>query len=59
MHSGTHIDAPAHVVEGTPFLDEIPLSAFFGTGVVVSIPKGKWGWSPPRICKRYPRHPAR
>ena len=42
MHSGTHIDAPAHVVEGTPFLHEIPLSAFFGTGVVVSIPKKKW-----------------
>jgi kynurenine formamidase len=43
MHSGTHIDAPAHVIEGTPFLHEIPLSAFFGTGVVVSIPKNKWG----------------
>ena len=43
MHSGTHIDAPAHVVEGTPFLEEIPLRNFFGTGVVVSIPKGKWG----------------
>lgn len=43
MHSGTHIDAPAHVVEGAPFLHEIPLSAFFGTGVVVSIPKDKWG----------------
>lgn len=42
MHSGTHIDAPAHVVEGTPFLDEIPLSAFFGTGVVLDIPKNKW-----------------
>ena len=42
MHSGTHIDAPGHVVEGTPLLDEIPLSAFFGTGVVVSIPKKKW-----------------
>ena len=42
MHSGTHIDAPAHVIEGTPFLDEVPLSAFFGTGVVVSIPKKKW-----------------
>lgn len=41
MHSGTHIDAPAHVVEGTPFLHEIPLSAFFGTGVVVSVPKGR------------------
>ena len=42
MHSGTHIDAPAHVVEGTPFLEEIPLRNFFGTGVVVSIPKKKW-----------------
>ncbi len=43
MHSGTHIDAPAHVVEGTPFLHEVPLSSFFGTGVVVSVPKDKWG----------------
>lgn len=43
MHSTTHIDAPAHVVEGTPFIDEIPLEKFFGTGVVVSIPKEKWG----------------
>ena len=34
MHSGTHIDAPAHVVEGTPFMDEVPLPHFFGTGVV-------------------------
>lgn len=42
MHSGTHIDAPAHVVEGTPFLDEVPLECFFDTGVVVSIPKKKW-----------------
>ena len=42
MHSTTHIDAPAHVIEGTPFMDEMPLEGFFGTGVVVSIPKGKW-----------------
>jgi kynurenine formamidase len=42
MHSGTHIDAPAHVVEGTEFMDEMPLEKFIGTGVVVSIPKGKW-----------------
>ena len=42
MHSGTHIDAPAHVVQGTPFMDEVPLPYFFGTGVVVSIPKKKW-----------------
>ncbi|MFM6202707.1 MAG: cyclase family protein, partial [Dolichospermum sp.] len=43
MHSGTHIDAPGHVVEGTPLLHEIPLRNFFGTGVVLDIPKGKWG----------------
>jgi kynurenine formamidase len=43
MHSGTHIDAPGHVVEGTPFMDEVPLPHFFGTGVVVSIPKDEWG----------------
>ena len=42
MHSGTHIDAPAHVVPGTPFMDEVPLPYFFGTGVVVSIAKQKW-----------------
>ena len=42
MHCTTHTDAPAHVIEGMPFMDEVPLDRFFGTGVVVSIPKGKW-----------------
>ncbi len=42
MHSGTHIDAPGHVIAGAPLLEEIPLDRFFGTGVVVSIPKRKW-----------------
>jgi kynurenine formamidase len=42
MHSTTHIDAPAHVVQGTPFIDEVPLPHFFGSGLVVSIPKKKW-----------------
>jgi kynurenine formamidase len=30
------------VIEGTRFIDEVPLSSYFGTGVVVSIPKEKW-----------------
>jgi kynurenine formamidase len=30
------------VIEGTPYIDEVPLSSYFGTGVVVSIPKEKW-----------------
>lgn len=42
MHCTTHTDAPAHVIEGTRFIDEVPLSSYFGTGVVVSIPKDKW-----------------
>jgi kynurenine formamidase len=42
MHSSTHIDAPAHVVQGTPFIEEVPLPHFFGSGLVVSIPKNKW-----------------
>ncbi len=42
MHNTTHIDAPAHVVQGLPFIDEVPLPHFFGSGIVVSIPKKKW-----------------
>ena len=32
MHSGTHIDAPGHVVEGTPFMDEVPSAALLRHG---------------------------
>lgn len=42
MHCTTHTDAPAHVIEGTEFMDEVPLYKYFGTAVVVSIPKGRW-----------------
>lgn len=42
MHCTTHADSPAHVIEGAPFTADIPLESYFGTGVVVSIPKGKW-----------------
>ena len=41
MHCTTHSDAPAHAIEGTEFMDEVALSKYFGTGVVVSIPKEK------------------
>ena len=43
MHRGTHMDAPIHVQENQPTLTGYPLWRFFGTGVAVSIPKGKWG----------------
>lgn len=43
MHRGTHMDAPLHVTENTPDILGYPLWRLCGTGVVVSIPKGKWG----------------
>jgi kynurenine formamidase len=43
MHRGTHMDAPLHVTENTPTLTGYPIWRFFGTGVAVAIPKGKWG----------------
>jgi kynurenine formamidase len=48
MHRGTHMDAPIHVAENQPTLTGYPLWRFFGTGVVVSIPKGKWGVVTPK-----------
>ena len=43
VHRGTHMDAPIHVLENAPCLDGYEIYRFFGTGVAVSIPKGKWG----------------
>ena len=42
MHCTTHTDAPAHVIEGTPFMDEVPLQSYFGNAVCVDIPKKEW-----------------
>jgi kynurenine formamidase len=42
MHRGTHMDAPIHVLENMPSITDFPLWRFFGTGVVVPIPKNKW-----------------
>ncbi len=43
MHRGTHMDTPAHVLPDQPYLDGYVVWRFFGTGVAVSVPKGKWG----------------
>ena len=43
FHVATHIDAPAHVLDGGLYVDQIPLERCFGTGVVVDMRhKGKW-----------------
>jgi kynurenine formamidase len=35
MHIGTHMDAPAHMVQGGKLLHEYPAEKFFGRGVVI------------------------
>ena len=42
MHTGTHLNAPIHLVPGGAGVGELPMDLFFGTGVVVGIPKGEW-----------------
>jgi arylformamidase len=37
-HTGTHIDAPAHFIEGAPGLASLPLDALVGEARVVEIP---------------------
>lgn len=42
-HIGTHVDAPLHLVPGGRSIDQLPLESFYGTAVVLDIPKGPNG----------------
>ncbi len=42
MHASTHVNAPLHLVAGGTPMGSVPIENFFGTAVVLSIPKGKW-----------------
>jgi kynurenine formamidase len=42
MHTGTHVNAPVHLVQDGPGVGELPLDRFFGSGVVLGIEKGEW-----------------
>ena len=37
-HTATHVDAPAHFIEGAPKVDSMPLDALVGTARVILIP---------------------
>lgn len=38
-HTGTHIDAPAHFIEGAPRLESLPLEVLIGEAVVIEVPE--------------------
>ena len=42
FHTSTHVNAPIHLLPGTEAVGDLALERFFGTGVVLSIPKKKW-----------------
>ena len=36
-HTGTHMDAPAHMINGAKTLDQLPIDHFFGTACIVPV----------------------
>jgi kynurenine formamidase len=36
-HTGTHMDAPCHIIPGAPGLDELGIGHFVGSGVVIDV----------------------
>ena len=42
MHTGTHMNAPLHLVQRASDLSQVPVDRFFGNGVVLSVPKKSW-----------------
>ena len=38
-HLGTHIDAPAHMLENGMTLDQMPIDTFSGNALIVSVPR--------------------
>ena len=43
MHSGTHLNAPRHLIQGGIGVGDIAMDWLFGSGVVLSLAKARWG----------------
>lgn len=39
-HDGTHVDVPRHIIVGGGTIDQAPLERFYGTAVVLHVPRG-------------------
>src|SRR4051812_757954 len=37
MHAGTHIDGPMHLLDREEYIEEFPLEAFIGDGVLLNV----------------------
>src|SRR4029450_2436469 len=52
FHTSTHVNAPIHLLPGKAGVGELALARFFGSGVVLSVPKGKWDLIEPQDLER-------
>jgi kynurenine formamidase len=52
FHTSTHVNAPIHLVPEAAGVGDLALDRFFGTGVVLSIPKQKWELIEPADLER-------
>jgi kynurenine formamidase len=43
MHTGTHVNAPRHLIQGGDAVGDLPLETFFGPAVVIGAAKERWG----------------
>ena len=42
LHTGTHMNAPIHLIQKGADLASVSVDRFFGNGVILNIPKKKW-----------------
>ncbi|ASJ17245.1 cyclase [Thermococcus chitonophagus] len=48
-HSGTHVDAPAHFIEGGETIDRVALEKFIGIGIAIDVRDGDGNIGPHEI----------
>lgn len=52
-HTGTHVDAPAHMVDGKKHLDDFDLDQFYGQGLMLKVDRYAEGEIPLAFLKNY------
>lgn len=58
-HTGTHVDAPAHFIEGAPGMDSVALDALVGEAHVVEIPADARAVDETHVASHVPRGAVR
>ncbi|MFH1833452.1 MAG: cyclase family protein, partial [bacterium] len=42
MHTGTHMNAPLHLIQKAADMAAVSPDRFFGNGAILDVPKGSW-----------------